>query len=491
GSDKRELFDVERRGSDTVIVNVYKLNKEGAPGKRFYSRTFLSGQTREIRLYGRGGDDRFYIHGAGGGRTIVRIIGGPGNDEYQNVVDAPAGKTRIYDLSTEKNVFSGKGPERKFLSVDPAVNEVIRHGAIGNSGLGYHYNILAPLLSVSYNPDDGVFLGAGFRYTTHGFHKDPYKTIQTLTVAHSLSTKAYDFKYNFEAIQAIGRLDLLVDADIKAPNNTVNFFGFGNETAFDKYEKDGIRYYRARYNSLDLDVLLRKRFGKAFSMSVGPAFEYFTLDSADNFDRFVNQTAINGLDPASLYLDKSYLGGRAALVVDNRDDKTLPARGIFWTTRFGSYGGLNDASHPYSQLNTDLALYSSFNSRAGLVIANRVGWGKSFGQYDFYQGQFLGSLEGLRGYRRYRFTGDEAFYHNLDLRIKLARFNTYFFPGTFGLLVFNDVGRVWQHGLSSDQWHDGYGGGFWIAPLGKLVFSASYGEGTDGGVFIFKLGFQY
>jgi hemolysin activation/secretion protein len=142
-------------------------------------------------------------------------------------------------------------------------------------------------------------------------------------------------------------------------------------------------------------------------------------------------------------------------------------------------------------LNTDLAVYSSFNTRANVVIANRIGWGKSFGNYEFYQAQFLGATENLRGYHKYRFTGDEAAYHNIDLRIKLANFNTYFFPGTFGLLVFNDVGRVWEHGQSSDQWHDGYGGGFWIAPLQKLVFSASYGQGTDGGVFLFKLGFQY
>ncbi len=483
GSDKQELFDVERSGSDSVTVTIYKINKEGKVSKQLYHRVFLAAVTREVRLYGLGGDDRFHIHGQGGGGITVRIIGGPGNDSYQNEAKAPAGRTKIYDLGTEKNSFTGDGNYRTFLSGDPAVNAVDK--------LGFKYNVVAPLLSVSYNPDDGVFLGVGFRYTTQGFHKNPYKTIQTLTILHSLSTKAYDFNYNFAAIEAIGKLDLLVDADVKAPNNTVNFFGFGNETVYNKDEKEEVRYYRARYNSYAFDVLLRKRFGKVFSVSLGPAFQRFTLDSADNFDRFVNQTAINGLDPATLYLPKSYLGGHAEVIVDDRNDKIDPSRGIFWATRFGSYGGLNDVSHAYSQLNTDMAVYTSFNSRAGLVIANRVGWGKSFGQYDFYQGQSLGTLEGLRGYRRYRFTGDEAFFHNVDVRIKLAKFNTYFFPGTLGLLVFNDVGRVWQHGLSSDQWHDGYGGGFWIAPLGKVVFSASYGEGTDGGVFLFKLGFQY
>lgn len=491
GSDKRELFDIERRGPDTVIVTMYKLNKEGEAGKKLYSRVFDAETTGELRIFGQGGDDRFYIHGEGGGRMTVRIIGGTGNDDYRNEVKASAGKTRIYDLSTENNRFEGSGPERKFLSSDPSVNEAIRHGYVGNSTLGYKYNILAPLASIAYNPDDGVFIGAGFRYTTQGFHKNPYKTLQVLSMAHSLSTKAYDFRYNFVAVEAIGKLDLLVNADVKAPNNTVNYFGFGNETVFNKQAKDGIRYYRARYNSYDADLQLRKRFGKVFSFAAGPAFEYFTLDSAQNFDRFVNQTAINGLDKANLYRAKTYAGGRAAVVIDNRNDLINPSRGIFWQTRFESYGGLNDASHAYSRLNTDLAFYASFNSRANLVIANRVGWGKSFGRYEFYQAQVLGATENLRGYRKYRFLGDEAFYHNIDLRVKVADFETYLFPGSLGLLFFNDVGRVWVNGEGSHQWHDGYGGGLWISPLRQLVLSASYGQGTDGGVFQFKLGFQY
>ena len=227
------------------------------------------------------------------------------------------------------------------------------------------------------------------------------------------------------------------------------------------------------------------------SLAVGPAFQYFTLDSADNFDRYVNQTNINGLNRATLYQDKVYVGGKATMIVDNRNDKILPSRGVFWETNFGSYGGSNSVSHEYSRLNTGLTVFTSFNTRATVVIANRVGWGKTFGRYDFYNAQFLGATENLRGYHKYRFAGDEAAYHNIDVRIKLAQFNTYLFPGSFGLLLFNDVGRVWQHGENSDQWHDGYGGGFWVSPLQKLVFSASYGQGSDGGVALIKLGFQF
>ncbi|MBS1663141.1 MAG: BamA/TamA family outer membrane protein [Bacteroidetes bacterium] len=483
GSDKNELFDVERKGDDSVTVTVYKLGKDGKPGKQIYGRTFVSEVTRELRLYGMGGDDQFHTHGQGGGRIVVRIIGGAGNDVYQNDATSAAVKTKIYDLNTEKNVFEGQGNYREFMSSDPSVNAVNR--------LGYKYNVLTPLLNLGYNPDDGVFLGVMFRYVTQGFHKDPYKQLHSLSLLHALSTKAYAFKYNFEAIHAIGTTDLLFDADVRAPENTINFFGLGNETFYDKSAKDGIRYYRARFNSYDVDLLIRKRWGPAFSFALGPVFQYFTLDSADNKGRFITQTAQNGLNPAELYSSKAFAGGRASLVIDNRNDKIFTSRGMYWETRFSSLGNLNDNSHAYSQLNSDLSVYMSFNTRANVVLASRVGYGKTFGNYEFYQAQFLGGLDNLRGYRKYRFAGDELFYHNLDLRVKLAEFQTYLFPGSLGLQFFNDIGRVWRDGEKSNEWHDGYGGGLWISPLKKFVFSASYGQGTDGGIVLLKLGFQY
>ena len=482
GSDKRELFDVERRGDSAVTVTIYKINKGGEAGKKLFSRTFLSRETKEIRLYGLGGDDQFHTHGDGGS-IVVRMIGGTGNDLYKSETTAPAAKTKIYDLSTEKNEFTGGGAYRSFLSRDPSV--------IAVNKWGFKYDVVAPLLSVAYNPDDGVFLGAGFRYTVHGFHKEPYKQLHTLLLEHALATKAYAFRYDLEAIDAIGKLDLLLHTSIKAPNNTINFFGFGNESVYDKNTKDGIRYYRARFNVYDADLQLRKKFGSVFSVAAGPVFQYFTLDSADNKDRFINQTALNGLDPATLYKSRTYAGGRITAIVDDRNSKILPSRGIHWQTQFSSYGGLSDNSHPYSHLNTDLSLFTSFNTRGNVVISTRVGWGKTFGNYEFYQAQFLGGTDNLRGYRKYRWAGDEEFYHNLDLRVRLADFQTYLFPGSLGLLFFNDVGRVWLKGEESHQWHDGYGGGFWISPLKQFVLSGSYAVGTEGGLVLIKLGFQY
>jgi len=98
GSDKREWFDIERRGRDSVTVTVYKINKGGDHNKVLYKRTFLADETKEVRLYGRGGDDVFHSYGSGGGRIVVRLIGGPGKDLFVTEAKAPAGRTRIYDL---------------------------------------------------------------------------------------------------------------------------------------------------------------------------------------------------------------------------------------------------------------------------------------------------------------------------------------------------------------------------------------------------------
>src|SRR5260221_2102760 len=83
GSDKNELFDIDRKEGDSVTVTVYTINKECRVGKQLYKRTFINGETKEIRLYGMGGDDQFRTHGQGGGGILVRIIGGGGKKIFK------------------------------------------------------------------------------------------------------------------------------------------------------------------------------------------------------------------------------------------------------------------------------------------------------------------------------------------------------------------------------------------------------------------------
>ncbi len=85
---------------------------------------------------------------------------------------------------------------------------------------------------------------------------------------------------------------LLPILDIKAPNNTTNFFGYGITSVYDKTKPGKFRYYRARYNLADISVMIRQRFSPKFSVSFGPTAQRFELDSTDklNSQRFITQT---------------------------------------------------------------------------------------------------------------------------------------------------------------------------------------------------------
>jgi outer membrane protein assembly factor BamA len=94
---------------------------------------------------------------------------------------------------------------------------------------------------------------------------------------------------------------------------------------------------------------------------------------------------------------------------------------------------------------------------------------------EFYQAQYLGGEDNLRGYRKYRFAGRSKVFNNAELRWRVATFRTYLFPAYFGLFAFYDTGKLWEDGSdTSTGWLNGYGGGIWIAPLSRIVLNVSY-----------------
>jgi Omp85 superfamily domain/Calcineurin-like phosphoesterase len=480
GSDKKELFDVNRKADGSVLVTVYKINKESESSKKMYERQFDPAVTKEIRLYGLSGDDKFLFHGEGH-KIKISVIGGNGNDVFENNA---SGKTVVYDWLNEQNSFAGNGRIVKKLSNDAAVNKYER--------LYYKYNQWIPAVSVNFNPDDGVYLGASIKHIAHGFRKTPYSMMYQLTVNHSLSTKAYNIRYNADFIKAIGNADLLIRSDIKAPDNVTNFFSYGNESIFDKTQSGKIRYYRARFQLGDIALLLRKNIGSSVSLSAGPAFQFYGFDPGDNAGRYVLQTGTNGLNAATLFKNKSYLGGQLSLGIDTRNNKALPSRGINWQTNFKILSGLNNASNQLTQLNSDLSLFTSFSTPANVVIATRFGGGINFNKdFEFFQAQYLGGTDNLRGFRKYRFAGKSMLFNNTELRIKLADFRTYLLPGSIGLLFFNDIGRVWIENDNSSKWHNGFGGGLWIAPLKRLAITASITKSDEETLPLITFGWQF
>lgn len=482
GSDKTELFELNNSGDGTTLT-VYKITKEGNQSTKMYERTFNAAQTKELQLYGFGGDDKFVVKGSDG-KINVRMIGGPGEDNFENTGSGRGGI--VYDAASESNKVSG-GFKNK-ISNDTAVNSFDR--------LGYKYNQTIPFVSLNFNQDDGVFLGVSLKFIRHGFRKSPYKTMHTLAINHAFATKAWNFRWGSEFMGAISKnTDILFNADIRSPSTTTNFFGYGMSSVFDKSnanpESRKFRYYRARYSLGDISLLIRQRFSPKVNMTIGPTYQYFHLEQDDNFSRYITLAPTNGLDPATLYEKQSYIGGIFTLNVDTRNRPALPTRGITWNTSVKVYKGQTDESYDNTQLRSDFAFYIPLGKN--VVLASRFGAGTTIGNdgFEFYQSQFLGALDNLRGYRKFRFAGETMAYNNTELRIRFGDFQSYLFPGSIGMILFHDAGHVWHDSDGNTKWASGYGGGLWIAPLKRFVISALITASKENVLPLIGFGFQF
>lgn len=231
--------------------------------------------------------------------------------------------------------------------------------------------------------------------------------------------------------------------------------------------------------------------GQHVQVSFGPVFQYFDLQAAKNQGRFIADYLAQLPKEESFVNREGYVGYRAEVVIDDRNNVAIPTRGVYWTTSLQGLKAFSDARSHLTQLRTDLRFYTSFSTAARFVIANRIGGGLTYGDPAFYQLQYLGGHDNLRGIRTYRFAGNSLFYHNLDLRIKLFDFNSFLFPGSVGITLFNDIGRVWANGKSSGQWHDGYGGGIFVAPARLLILNGSVAVSSESTLAYVSLGFRF
>jgi len=474
GSDKKELFDITRNDDGSVLVQVYKITKEGEQSIKMYDRTFGPAVTQEIRLYSFDGEDKFLIKG-NNDKIKIRMIGGDGKDIFENT--GSGDDNIVYDMKSGDNKLTGDLKNK--MANDTIVNSYNR--------LDYKYNQTIPMVFGSYNSDDGVILGASVKFIKQGFRKTPYKRMHDIGFAHALATKAFEFRYAAEYYGVFGRkTDLITYLDIKAPNTT-NFFGFGDTSFYDKTKPGEFKYYRARYNTGDVAILLRKRFSDKVMFTFGPAFQYYSMDSTDN----LNRNIVTKKPTPTLFEKQSYLGGRYSFIVDTRNNKAIPYKGVHLILTGRHLQGLNDNSYNFTQLNGEFTFHLSIIERT-LILVDRVGGGHNFGDFEFYQAQYLGGEDNLRGYRKYRFAGRSKVFNNAELRWRVATFRTYLFPAYFGFLAFYDTGKLWEDGSgTSTGWLSGYGGGVWIAPLSRIVLNISYTVSKEDKLPIVSLGWKF
>jgi hypothetical protein len=491
GSDKSEKFEINNLENGNVVVSIYKLNKQGEANKQIYEREFDKDETKEIRLYGLGADDQFILTGKS--KDIkIRIIGGDGND---GVEASNSKQVEVYDV---KNGIS--------ISDEAVVkNKTSNHANVNEyNWRDYRYNRTAPLVYLNYNVDDGVFLGAGVVAIRHGFRKQPFKSKHVLLGSYAINTSSFNFQYDGTFTDILGTWDLKIDADIKAPNYVNNFFGWGNESVFDKNidEQPGIDvdrpidFYRVRFHEIKLQAQLMQKVGQWGFFRVGPAYQRIEVE-APSEDRLIGDyaTSVDNL----LEQGKDYGGITTTWGIDKRNHHFLTTRGVYLEQTSTVMHGFNLPDFTAHQVK--LSFYQSFRFPAIVTFAARVGGGVNTGSYEFFNAQILDGKTELRGFRKTRFYGDKKLYFNNEVRIKLGSVQSYLFPAHVGILGFYDVGRVWyknEDGIDptassgkSNVWHKGFGGGIWFTPFNLTTLSTEVGHSNEGTLAYVRLGFMF
>ena len=477
GSKERERFSIDITGDGTVKLTIQGIGP-GIPTKIF-ERTFDPKVTKEIRIYGLEGNDSFTVDG-GSTRIEFRLIGGPGEDVFVN--RSSGNKATVYDVTFEDNVVTGYSGFVDGISPDPLTNVYTFRQ--------FKYDQVLPGIHLAYNIDDGLIIGGEIETQRNQFRKEPYGSKHEIGARYTTNTRSYHFRYEGEFTKVVKDLDLVLKADIRAPRNVTNFFGMGNSTQYDHSKPGRIEYYRTQFDLGTFSVMMRKRLQSWLNADFGAIGQYYQVKTKQNLGKYLVDTV--GAVAPELFDTKCFLGAEGRLRVNSKNNQVLPTRGALMDVYLRQLIGVNAEHHMPTQFGLDLSFFMSTPSIRNVVLGTRFGFGHNIGDFDFPQAQFLGGVENLRGFRKDRFAGRSMLFNNTELRIRVKQFRTYLFPGSWGFLAFNDLGRVWADGEDSGRWHDGYGAGVWISPVNRFVFTGSVARSEEEKILpIVTFGFQF
>ncbi len=484
GTDKKDYFLVTRMDAEHTKVMVFDTNKEVDKIKAIlYSRIFKTSETKEISLYGMGSEDIFEITGDVDEGILIRAIGGLGEDTFIDKSSVAKGsqKTFIYDAKEEQTNLD-LGPEAKIMiSNRPELNQY------NHRAWDYEMDYTMPIIRLGGNPDDGILIGGSITTKKYGFKKSPYASVQTLSGDVALETGAFVFNYTGEWIDVFNKWEFLLDAELRGPLYARNYYGLGNETVNNE-ALFGNDYHRIRHRQYSIYPAFKKRFaGEAGGFSFGPLLEISQVKRTEG--RYIDEIGDN-LDP-EVFNNQTFVGARMGFNYLNLDIPGLPNRGLNFNTLLSYRVNTGGNTNNFPTLKSDLAIYQNIGPPGRLTLATRVGIEHNFtDDFEFYQAAVLGGnglQPNLRGFRRDRFSGQTAFYQNVDLRLKLFNIKTKALPLSMGIFGGFDYGRVWIDEEDSDKWHTAVGGGLFFAPFDILAINFSYFRG-DGEVNRFSFG---
>ena len=472
GTIKKDYFEVNRLENGDVEVSVYPRKKgKKVKDERFYHRIFKYKETSEIRLYGLGDKDEFKIKGEAKKSILVRIIAG---DDKDKIVD----NSTVRGWTKKTKVYEVEGSSDHTTSSETSIE-------VRENGNEYYYNRkefaydqLLPLPSIGFNPDDGFFVGPGISFIKQGFKKHPYKYKHSIYANYAFRAEGVKLHYENDYKELLGNYDIGMEVQMSDPQ-VYQFYGLGNQTNPDRLE---IGNSDTRVQNYDFKGRIsRTSQDKASRISFTTEYQFIELKEAASF---ISQELIGQTEEfVSFGLHYEY---------NHVDEMINPTKGLRFMTDFSNTSSINSTDVEFFRLKSELSFYLPFNQfRKQTTLALRAGYAGNFGDYNFYQANFLSGLNELRGVTRNRFAGKSAFYYNTEIRKSLKKVQSYVIPFDVGVLVHGDLGRVWVDDDQSDRWHNSFGAGMFFNILDMFALVGTYSISDVDRLFNFGTRFYF
>ncbi len=507
-SNATEAVEVTRDDDGDTLVEISATGTDGTA--TVFSRRFEPGETRELRIYLRDGDDRVRVTGSPGcmrlsGCVRLRVIAGMGE---KTLDDSQAGGTQVYDEHDSIEVTRGTLTSVHHSPYEPPepVSGFVDVDDMPPRDWGSE---IVPVPVFGYERDVGVFVGAGAIYKRYGFRKHPWSS--RFALSGGWATEANEPRIKFSSSFRLERTtNLLLNFDILYSGmEMLRWYGFGNETGDDEsdsfyrvrnrlyyaapnfqlaFDEDRLKLGTGLYigNSLTKDGNRFINFDDPYGSGDFGLMSFFVSGQYDT--RRLREQDASGFNlrfhenPAAGYPVSGFL-------VDVRTDVSPPALDVVST-----WGSLQGTASVYLTGREDWGRWSWLER---FTLALRAGGRATFGKVPYFQAAFIGGGDffsghaSVRGFRDQRFAGDYSFFNNNELRVFLFR-TKLLVPGDVGLIGFADVGRVFVDGESSNKWHVGGGGGVWFAPLSRAnTISLSVANSEEETLVYMRMGFHY
>lgn len=493
-TDASEVMHVERLPGGDTSFQVWLRGVDGGPvGEPFGQRTLRAGETQEVSVLLRGGNDRVVTRGPSN-EIVVRVLGGPGQDV---VDDSRGGGARVYGDSVNLVPGPGSRLDRRSYTPPPPPE---RAPWIPPRDWG-RTTVFVPWLG--YGQDLGLFVGGGFDTRAFGFRKDPYSSRHVLRAGWSFGESTFRADYLAELRPENRGLGVGWHAYASGLESS-SYFGFGNDTTDDDDATAG--FHDVEQQRYTLTPVLTIPLAAHLTFAFGPTVKYAAT----------KQTG----EPTLLDAERPYgyghfgqVGTTAVLQLDSRVGagrnpdavvlRTLgyPRGGALIRLRGQFFPEAWDVEEAFGAVDGSAAVYLTPGGDRAPTLGLRAGGRKVFGRYPFFEAAYLGGgLSGfdltvadalVRGLTQSRYAGDGAVFANADLRLPISRLDL-LLPGEWGVFGFADAGRVYLEDESSDTWHHGVGGGLWFAWLDRSnAISVSYAHSEGRNAVYVRAGFAF